>query len=226
MIDFFVKKRKITLLFFTMLILIGVFSFVSLPQQDNPDILADEVYTWELTGETEDQAEIFGDLAKIGLLIVVLIFLLITIQFNSMSTPILIMSTVYLAVSGSLIGLFLTQKPIGFMAILGVISLAGLVVRNGIVLIEFIEEARHAGTPLQDAVIAAGKARLRPILLTTFTAIGGLVPMATIGSPLFKPMAIAIIFGLLFSTILTLVIVPSIYLVLARGKEKKKKRAE
>lgn len=70
-----------------------------------------------------------------------------------MSTPLLIMSTVYLAVSGSLIGLFLTQEPIGFMAILGVISLAGLIVRNGIVLIEFIEEAPHAGTPLQDAVL-------------------------------------------------------------------------
>ncbi|MDN9012712.1 efflux RND transporter permease subunit [Brevibacillus laterosporus] len=172
-------------------------------------------YFWEVTGEVEEQAEIFSDLGYLGIIIVCLILILITMQFNSLSTPILIMSTLYLAVSGSMIGLFLTQKPLGFMAILGIISLSGLVVRNGIVLIEFIEEARHAGLPIKEAVIAAGKARLRPILLTTFVAVGGLIPMATIGSPLFKPMAITIIFGLLFSTMLTLIVLPSMYVVLA-----------
>lgn len=173
-----------------------------------------EGYTWEVTGETEEQEEVFGDLASLMVVVFILILILITTQFNSVSRPALIMSTVYLAMSGSLIGLFLTQTPLGFMAVLGLTSLMGLVVRNGIVLIEFIEEGRHAGLEIKEAVIASGKARLRPILLTSSTAIGGLLPMAITGSPLFKPMAIAIIFGLLFSTLLTLIVVPSLYVAM------------
>lgn len=183
-------------------------------------------YAWNITGETEEEAEILLDLGVLAVIAVFLIFLLIVVQFNSLSIPALVMSTVYLAIAGSLIGLFITSTPIGFMTVAGFIALAGIVVRNGIVLIEFIEEARHEGVSLHDAVIGAGKARLRPILLTTFAAVGGLLPMAIKGSVLFKPLAITIISGLLFSMLLTLIVVPSLYTVVAIQKEKKRAKKE
>ncbi|MDC0764832.1 efflux RND transporter permease subunit [Brevibacillus sp. AG] len=183
-------------------------------------------YAWNVTGETEEESEVLLDLGVLAVIAVFLIFLLIVVQFNSLSIPALVMSTVYLAIAGSLIGLFITSTPIGFMTVAGFIALAGIVVRNGIVLIEFIEEARHEGVALHDAVIGAGKARLRPILLTTFAAVAGLSPMAIKGSVLFQPLAITIISGLLFSMLLTLIVVPSLYTVVAIQKEKKRVKKE
>lgn len=178
-------------------------------------------YRIDIGGETSEQTDIFIDMGKLSILVVFLILILIAMQFYSLSIPVLVMSTVYLAVAGSLIGLFVTQTPLGFMTMMGVISLSGIVVRNGIVFIEFIEEARHAGAELKQAVISAGEARLRPILLTSFTAVAGLMPLAISGDVLFKPLAVTIIFGLLFSTLLTLIVVPSFYTVLAQRKLKK-----
>lgn len=185
-------------------------------------------YRYEIGGETSEQTDVFLDMGKLSVIVVFLILLLMAMQFYSVSIPLLVMSTVYLATAGSLIGLFVTQTPLGFMAMMGVISLAGIVVRNGIVLIEFIEEARRAGTELKQAVIHAGEARLRPILLTSFTAVAGLMPLAVSGDPLFQPMAVTIISGLLFSTMLTLIVVPSFYMVLAQRKLNRlaKKRAK
>ncbi|MFD2368497.1 efflux RND transporter permease subunit [Brevibacillus sp. GCM10020057] len=183
-----------------------------------------EGYRYEIGGETSEQTDIFIDMGKLSVLVVFLILILIAMQFYSLTIPVLVMSTVYLAVSGSLIGLFVTQTPLGFMTMMGVISLSGIVVRNGIVFIEFIEEARHAGVELKAAVISAGEARLRPILLTSLTAVAGLMPLAISGDVLFKPLAVTIISGLLFSTMLTLVVVPSFYTVLAQRKLKKQAR--
>ncbi|WP_134702505.1 efflux RND transporter permease subunit [Ammoniphilus sp. YIM 78166] len=180
-----------------------------------------EGYRFEIAGETSEQTEIFIDMGKLSVIVVFLILILIAMQFYSLSIPLLVMSTIYLAFAGSLIGLFVTQTPLGFMTMMGVISLAGIVVRNGIVLVEFIEEARREGVPLLEAVIHAGEARFRPILLTSATAISGLTPLATIGDVLFRPLAITIIFGLAFSTLLTLIIVPSLYVVMAERKVKK-----
>ncbi|ELK42158.1 efflux system [Brevibacillus agri BAB-2500] len=180
-----------------------------------------EGYRIDIGGETSEQTDIFIDMGKLSILVVFLILILIAMQFYSLSIPVLVMSTVYLAVAGSLIGLFVTQTPLGFMTMMGVISLSGIVVRNGIVFIEFIEEARHAGAELKQAVISAGEARLRPILLTSFTAVAGLMPLAISGDVLFKPLAVTIISGLLFSTLLTLIVVPSFYTVLTQRKLKK-----
>ncbi|RNB81988.1 efflux RND transporter permease subunit [Brevibacillus fluminis] len=180
-----------------------------------------EGYRYEIGGETSEQTDIFLDMGKLSIIVVFLILILIAMQFYSLTMPVLVMSTIYLAFAGSLIGLFITQTPLGFMTMMGVISLSGIVVRNGIVLIEFIEEARHAGTELKEAVIHAGEARLRPILLTSFTAVAGLTPLALTGDVLFKPLAVTIIFGLLFSTMLTLIVVPAFYMVLARRKAKR-----
>lgn len=186
-----------------------------------------EGYRYEIGGETSEQTDIFIDMGKLSILVVFLILILIAMQFYSLTIPVLVMSTVYLAVSGSLIGLFVTQTPLGFMTMMGVISLSGIVVRNGIVFIEFIEEARHSGVELKQAVISAGEARLRPILLTSLTAVAGLMPLAISGDVLFKPLAVTIISGLLFSTLLTLIVVPSFYTVLTQRKIKKlAKKAE
>ncbi|MEC0183513.1 efflux RND transporter permease subunit [Paenibacillus peoriae] len=177
-----------------------------------------EGYKWEVGGETSDQSTIFGDLGKLAIVVVLLILLLITMQFYSLSIPIIIMTTVYLAAAGGIIGIFLTGMPIGFMSIMGIIALAGIVVRNGIVLIEFIEDARHEGMELKEAVIQAAAARFRPILLTSLAAIVGMIPLALLGSLLFKPLAFTVIFGLLFSTLLTLFVVPSLYMIMAKFK--------
>ena len=180
-------------------------------------------YHFEIGGETSEQTDIFIDMGKLSVIVVFLILILIAMQFYSLSIPVLVLSTIYLAFAGSLIGLYITQTPLGFMTMMGVISLAGIVVRNGIVFVEFIEDARKEGVELHQAVIKAGEARLRPILLTSATAVSGLTPLATIGDVLFRPLAVTIIFGLLFSTLLTLIIVPSLYVVIAKRKLKKAK---
>lgn len=181
-------------------------------------------YRWEVGGETSDQVEIFTDLGRVSIVVVFIILILITMQFNSLSIPLIIMTTVYLAAAGAIIGLFVTRTPIGVMTVMGIISLAGIVVRNGIVLIEFIEEARRKGMELKEAVIQAAEARFRPILLTSLTAIVGLLPMAIRGEVLFKPMAMTIISGLVFSTMLTLFVVPSLYTVMATYKNKRQQK--
>lgn len=181
-----------------------------------------EGYSVESGGETSEQADIFASLGKLYAIVICLIFLLISMQFYSFSTPFIIMTTIYLAAAGGIIGIFLTGMPIGFMSIMGIISLAGIVVRNGIVLIEFIEDARREGVELKEAVIHATAARFRPIVLTSLTALVGMIPIATIGDILFRPMAMTIIFGLLFSTVLTLFVVPSLYMAVANYKLKRK----
>ena len=183
-----------------------------------------EGYTWAIGGEVEQQTESFQDLGVLFLACIVIILILITIQFNSLSIPLIILTTVYLAAAGGVIGMFLTRTPIGFMSVIGITALAGIVVRNGIVLIEFMEDARREGMELTEAVIKAAEARFRPILLTAFAAILGLLPVALIGDILFRPMAITIISGVIFSTVLTLFVVPSLYLVMARSKEKRKQK--
>ncbi|MCI3922160.1 efflux RND transporter permease subunit [Paenibacillus sp. TRM 82003] len=181
-------------------------------------------YDWSIGGETSEQADIFSSLGKLAVVVAFLILLLMTMQFYSLSLPLLIMTTVYLAAAGGIIGIFLTGMPVGFMSIMGVISLAGVVVRNGIVLIEFIEEARREGIELKEAIIQAASARFRPIILTSLTAIIGMIPIATIGDILFRPLAMTIIFGMFFSTILTLFVVPSLYMVLANLKLKRQQK--
>lgn len=188
------------------------------------DVSFPDGYKWETGGETSKQSDIFVDLGKLFIVVIMLIIILITMQFYSLWIPVIIMTTVYLAAAGGVLGLFITRTPIGFMSMMGVISLAGIVVRNGIVLIEFIEDARKEGKELKEAIILAASARFRPILLTSLAAIVALIPMATVGELLFRPLAIAIIFGLIFSTVLTLLVVPSLYMVLIRSQEKRKQR--
>lgn len=178
-------------------------------------------YTLEFGGETSDQSDIFTDMGKLMIVAIFLILIVIAMQFYSLSLPVLIMSTVYLAFSGSMIGLFITGTPFGFGSLMGLICLVGIVVRNGIVLVEFIEDQLHVGVPLEQAVISAGKARLKPVILTAATAIAGLLSLATGKELMFRALAITIIAGLFFSTVMTLVVVPSFFTVLEKWNQKK-----
>jgi len=178
-------------------------------------------YSIEFGGETSEQTDIFKDMGKLMIVAIFLILIVIAMQFYSLSLPILVMSTVYLAFAGSMIGLLVTRTPFGFGSVMGLICLVGIVVRNGIVLIEFIENERHAGIALEQAVINAGRARLKPVILTAATAIAGLLSLATGKELMFRALAITIIAGLFYSTVATLVVVPSFYTVLAKWKEKR-----
>ncbi|MGZ7441967.1 efflux RND transporter permease subunit [Paenibacillus sp. TH7-28] len=181
-------------------------------------------YTWEVDGEISGQNEILLELGKLFIVVIFLIFFLIFLQFYSFSAPLIILTTVFLAVAGGLLGLFLMNMPVSFMGVLGVMALAGIVVRNGIVLLEFIEDARREGAELNEAILSATRARFRPILLTSVTAIVGMIPIAAMGEILFKPLAFTIIFGLIYSTLLTLFVVPSLYLIIAKFKLKRQNK--
>ena len=124
----------------------------------------------------------------------------------------IILATIPLSVIGVVIGLLLTRSYFGFMTLLGIISLAGVVINNAIVLIDRIriEQEEHGRTPAQ-AILESSQRRLRPILLTSGTTVGGLIPLWLGGGPMWEPMAISIIFGLIFATVLTLGVVPVLY---------------
>ncbi len=178
-------------------------------------------YFWEFGGEAETSGK--GN-ASVGAKVPVaglIILLLLVAQFNSIRKPLIILMTIPLGLIGVVIGLHLTQLYFGFMTMLGVLSLAGIIINNAIVLIDRINiESVEKGRDLPSAIIMSAQHRLRPILLTTITTIGGLIPLYTGGGPMWEPMAIAIMFGLLFATVLTLGVVPVLYTLFFRVKFK------
>ena len=175
-------------------------------------------YRIEYGGENEERDAAFSSIGKLSIVVLLLIYVIIAIQFYSLTKPAIILLSVFLAIAGAVLGLYLTDTPLGFMALLGVVSLSGIVVRNGIMLVEFIEVGLKQGLPLYEAILEAGKVRLRPILLTATTAVSALMPMAITGGSLWRPMAVSIISGLIFSTVLTLIVVPNVYLLVAKPK--------
>lgn len=188
--------------------------------------LPDE-YTIDFTGEQEEQAEAASFLSQALIITIFLIFLLMVSEFNSVKVPIVIMISIILSLIGVLWGLLITQTPFGvIMTGVGVIALAGIVVKNAIVLLDFAKQKIQEGMPLEEALLEAGRTRLRPVVLTAVSTILGVVPLATgvdidwrqfslvIGaesSDFWRPLGIAIISGLLVSTFLTLVVVPTFY---------------
>ena len=146
---------------------------------------------------------------------IVLMILVLTVQYNSVIKPAVILFAVPMAMIGVLVGLFATGWPMGFMAMLGILALGGIVINNAIVLVDFIETKVAEGVDLRTAVASAGRLRMRPIILTTLTTIGGLLPLSLFGGALWAPMTNGMIFGLMFSTVLTLVVVPTIYVLFA-----------
>ncbi|MFG6118415.1 efflux RND transporter permease subunit [Thalassobacillus sp. B23F22_16] len=172
------------------------------------------------TGESNARSEFFVEVAKLFVIVLFLIYLTLAIQFNSLSMPFLITSSVFLAGTGAIIGLFVTGQPLSFLAVLGIVSLSGIVVRNSVILVEFIEQNKKKYESTVEAVTQAGKARLRPIILTSLTSIAALTPIIFSGDVLFRPLAISIVSGLLFSTLLTLLLLPAFYLMLYRVRKR------
>jgi multidrug efflux pump subunit AcrB len=173
-------------------------------------------YEIQIGGETQAQNDFFIEIGKLFVVVLFLVIIVMMIQFYSIAIPFIILTTVILSITGVLIGLYVTGTGLGFMSIIGTVSLAGIVVRNGIVLIEFIRQRMNDGMDLPAAVQLAGKERIRPILLTSLTTIAGMIPVLFSEAPLFKPLAIAIISGLMFSMFLTLLMVPAQYILYER----------
>ena len=174
-------------------------------------------YLYELGGEWESAGKANESLGAKFPIAFLLIILLLVAQFDSLRRPVIILLTIPLGLVGVLIGLFITQEALGFMAILGVVSLAGIVINNAIVLIDRIKiEIVENGLKPAQAILEAAQRRIRPILLTTATTIGGLIPLWLGGGAMFRSMAVAIIFGLLFATIFTLGFVPLMYRIFFR----------
>ncbi|WP_104734271.1 efflux RND transporter permease subunit [Hanstruepera ponticola] len=174
-----------------------------------------EGYTYKFGGDAENTAENMGAVLGYLPLSGFIIILLLIIQFNSVRKTIMVASTIPLGIIGVVIGLLIFQEPFGFMPFLGVISLAGIVINNAIVLIDRMQiEENEMKRPIQDAIIAACLQRFRPILLATFTTVLGLIPLYLSGGEMWEGMAVSIMVGLLFGTFITLLFIPSFYSVL------------
>ncbi len=172
----------------------------------------------QLAGSYEDQQESFRDLLTLAVLIVVLVYIVMAAQFESYTYPAIIMTSLLFAFSGVFIILYLSGHTLNVMSMIGAIMLIGIVVKNGIVLIDYISLNRERGMSIRRAVVLGGKSRLRPVVMTTLTTILGMVPMAVgtgQGSEMWRPMGTAVIGGLTLSTILTLLFVPTLYCIFA-----------
>ena len=172
----------------------------------------------QLAGSYEDQQESFTDLLTLAVLIIVLVYIVMAAQFESYTYPGIIMTSLLFAFSGVFIILYLTGHTLNVMSMIGAIMLIGIVVKNGIVLIDYISLNRERGMSIRRAVVLGGKSRLRLVVMTTLTTILGMVPMAFgtgQGSEMWRPMGTAVIGGLTLSTILTLLFVPTLYCIFA-----------
>ena len=168
----------------------------------------------KIGGSFEDQQESFGDMGLLLVLILLLVYIVMAAQFESLRYPFIIMFSVPFAFVGLILSLFITGETLNLMSLIGGVMLVGIVVKNGIVLVDYINLNRERGMGINQAVISGGKSRLRPVLMTSATTILGMVPMAMgigEGSELWQPMGIAIVGGLTVSTLVTLVIIPTVY---------------
>lgn len=181
-----------------------------------------EGYTLEYGGEEESARESQRQLFVVIALAVFLVFTVMAVQFESLVDPLIIMATLPLAVAGSVFLLYLTRTPIGATVFLGLILLAGIVVNNAIILVQYIKDTRLSDNlSLNEAVVSAAAVRLRPILMTTFTTVAGLLPLALLkgeGLEMLKPLAVTVVGGLSVSALLTLFVIPSVYVLLHKEK--------
>ena len=183
----------------------------------------------DVGGSLEDQQESFGDLAILALLIILLVFIVMATQFESFVMPFIIIFTIIFAVPGVILALWMTNTTLSMTALIGAIMLIGIVVKNGIVMVDYTNLMRERGYSLADSVVLAGKSRLRPVLMTSLTTILGMLPMALgigEGSEMWQPMGIAVIGGLTFSTILTILATPAIYSLFIGAGEKRRARKQ
>ncbi len=183
--------------------------------------------TWQFGGTYGDQTDTYSELITLMILIVVLVFIVMAAQFESLLYPFVIMFSIPFAIVGVLLGLVINGFPMSIMAMIGLIMLMGIVVKNGIVLIDYTILCRERGKGIINSVITAGKSRLRPVLMTTLTTVLGMVPLAMgrgEGSEMWRGMGMTVAWGLSISTLITLVIVPVMYSVFAGNGIKRNRR--
>jgi CzcA family heavy metal efflux pump len=179
-------------------------------------------YTYEIGGQYQSQAQAFRELLMVFALAVFLVFTILVIQFRAWTPAILILLAAPLSLGGALVLLLLTGTDLNISSAMGIILLVGLVVKNGIMLLDFSEKLHGEGEPFESAIAHAGRIRLRPILMTTFCTLFGLLPLALglgAGAELQKPLALAVIGGLALSTPVTLLVVPGLYAAI-KGRSK------
>jgi multidrug efflux pump subunit AcrB len=173
----------------------------------------------QLGGQTAAQREAFSGLIFAALLAIALVYMILASQFRSLLDPLVIMMSVPLGVSGVFLALWLTGTTLSVNSFMGIIMMVGIVVSNGVLLVDFARVLQQRGVPLLEATVQAGRTRLRPILMTTIATVVGLIPMALgigEGSETNLPLARAVIGGLAVSTVLTLFFVPALYTLLDR----------
>ena len=170
-------------------------------------------YYYRVGGETESREESFGGMGRAVIIAIIGIFAVLILQFRSFSQPFIIFATIPLAIIGSILALLITGYTFSFTAFIGLTSLVGIVVNNAIILVDYTNQLRREGMEAIPALKEAGETRFRPIIFTTATTIGGLLPLTLRGGTLWAPMGWTIIGGLSVSTVLTLVVIPTLYKV-------------
>lgn len=180
-------------------------------------------YELEFTGEDETINESIKQVALMFIVGVIFMYLIMVAQFQSLLSPFIILFTIPLAFTGGFMGLWISGSEVSVIALIGFVMLSGIIVNNGIVLVDYINQLREQGMTKYEAIVEAGKTRLRPILMTALTTILGLLPMiisSDSGSDMIRPMSIVTIGGLIYGTLLTLFVVPCIYAILNRKKDR------
>ena len=181
--------------------------------------------TWELGGSYEDQQDTFKDMIMLLVLMVILVFLIMASQFESLTYPFVIMFSLPFALVGVIFGLWISGTAMGVMGLLGLLMLVGIVVNNGIVLVDYTRLLVGRNLPILDAAVAAGRSRMRPILMTTLTTVLGMVPMAAgngVGSEMWNSLGMSVAWGLSFSTLVTLFIIPVLFSMFALNGERRR----
>ncbi len=181
----------------------------------------------EIGGSYEDQQDMFGDLIMLLVMIIILVYIVMASQFESFMSPFVIMFSIPFAFVGVLLGLWVTGTPLGTMGMIGILILMGIVVKNGIVLIDYTILMRERGKSVAEASVIAAKSRLRPILMTTLTTVLGMIPMAVgqgEGSEMWRSLGMVVAWGLSISTLVTLVIIPTVYASMASWQERRAAR--
>jgi len=181
----------------------------------------------EIGGSYEDQQEMFGDLIMLLIMIIILVYIVMASQFESFMSPFVIMFSIPFAFVGVLLGLWVTDTALGAMGLVGILILMGIVVKNGIVLIDYTILMRERGKSIAEASVIAAKSRLRPILMTTLTTVLGMIPMAVgqgEGSEMWRSLGMVVAWGLSVSTLVTLVIIPTVYASMSSWQERRAAR--
>ena len=181
----------------------------------------------EIGGSYEDQQDMFSDLIMLLMMIIILVYIVMASQFESFMSPFVIMFSIPFAFVGVLLGLWVTGTPLGTMGMIGILILMGIVVKNGIVLIDYTILMQERGKSVIEASVIAAKSRLRPILMTTLTTVLGMIPMAIgqgEGSEMWRSLGMVVAWGLSISTLVTLVIIPTVYASMSSWQERRKAR--